>query len=606
MPEMIYIRNYQSPGDYIVMSAMIRDLHKAYPGKYQTMVNTLQPAIFDMNPYVSHFVPRPGMKIYTAQYSNRTSAFNIHRCNEIRTHFLWGFIGDLNLYLKTKVVLTEFKPDLHLSEQEKQEPLIQKPYWLFASGGKMDFTAKWWDPVCWRAVVDAMKPWMNMVQIGGGSHVHPLIDGAIDLVGKTSFRDLMRLIYHAEGVLCAVTCYMHIAAAFNKPCVIVAGGREGWWWESYTEENRIFNLRVGDPNWKPPPNDNFIPQKYLHTLGQLPCCKDGGCWRSFVTSSDPRKNCTASVLQGGKRLPKCMQLITPQAVLEAVQWYYDKGILSKTGAGAPQSILIPPTLVAKPAVSRPQLSSPVLAAIQAQAQLRLAHPPAHTPIRIQRPVYPSQIRMRQTMFAPSSPLVPKSSPQFIKKIALYFEDISWKSYLGGLALPELPTLVLSTTEDEERRKFCLERGWECASVPGRREALQCALDSQASDHILWLESIVKPKLPDWLQPLNRLLDSGKAAGVVSWDNITSSQEQTIKGASWYRGRDFEKRPLQPNAARVYYFERGFAALPVAVLRAARWKCSDVAEEELDIMLGEALRQLGVGLADAGGIMEYLR
>ena len=64
MPEPLYIKNYQSPGDYVVMTAMIRDLHRAYPGRYQTMIETLQPAVFDLNPNVAHMTLRPGIKIW--------------------------------------------------------------------------------------------------------------------------------------------------------------------------------------------------------------------------------------------------------------------------------------------------------------------------------------------------------------------------------------------------------------------------------------------------------------------------------------------------------------------------------------------------------------
>jgi hypothetical protein len=207
--------------------------------------------------------------------------------------------------------------------------LDKKPYWVFASGGKKDFTAKWWDPWCWQQVANMLQGKVNLVQVGGGSHVHPPIRGVHDLVNKTSFRQLMQLIYHSEGVISIVTCLMHIAAAFNKPCIVVSGGREPWWWEAYNHENRLFNLKKGQPNWAPPANDNYVPHRFLHTIGQLDCCKNGGCWKSRI---EPNKNsCTMPVSQHGVRIPKCLQLITPEQVVENLDWYYNAGILSKDG-----------------------------------------------------------------------------------------------------------------------------------------------------------------------------------------------------------------------------------------------------------------------------------
>jgi len=57
---------------------------------------------------------------------------------------------------------------------------------------------------------------------------------------------------------------MHLASAVeskiskkhNRACVVIAGGREPVHWEAY-------------------PTHQFI-----HTIGALSCCQNGGCWRS--------------------------------------------------------------------------------------------------------------------------------------------------------------------------------------------------------------------------------------------------------------------------------------------------------------------------------------
>jgi ADP-heptose:LPS heptosyltransferase len=116
------------------------------------------------------------------------------------------------------------------------------------------------------------------------------------LRGKTSVRELFRLIHKSEGVLTCVSFPMHIAAALSKPCVVVAGAREGTRWELY-------------------PNHQFI---YLN--GTLPCAPYDGCWRS------QHKDCI-NMTEGG--IPKCMAIITPKMVADRIKIYYEGGVLTK-------------------------------------------------------------------------------------------------------------------------------------------------------------------------------------------------------------------------------------------------------------------------------------
>ena len=50
----------------------------------------------------------------------------------------------------------------------------------------------------------------------------------IDLVGKTSLRELIRLIYRADGVLCPVTLAMHLAAAVETRAAARLRGHASW------------------------------------------------------------------------------------------------------------------------------------------------------------------------------------------------------------------------------------------------------------------------------------------------------------------------------------------------------------------------------------------
>jgi hypothetical protein len=244
----------------------------------------------------------------------------IHRSNQAPHHFICGFMEYLNEQLGTRIQPTEFKGDIHLSRAEQRRPSLVEtivgadlPYWIIVAGGKFDYTIKWWHFRRFQEVVDHFRDRIQFVQVGEWGHYHPELTGVIDLRGRTTLRQLVHLVYHAQGVLCPVTLIMHLAAAVptrkahppQRAGVIVAGGREPPQWEAY-------------------PHHQFI-----HTVGALRCCATGGCWRARTVplgdgdKKDRRKNLCVDVVE---RLPRCMDMITPAEVIRRVEWHFEKGM----------------------------------------------------------------------------------------------------------------------------------------------------------------------------------------------------------------------------------------------------------------------------------------
>jgi hypothetical protein len=238
----------------------------------------------------------------------------IHRSNSAPVHFLQGFIDYLNCTLDLRIEVTEFRGAIYLSAEEKSwvsqvdEPTGGLPFWIVAAGGKDDFTVKWWDSRRYQQVVDHFRGRIMFVQVGEAGHYHPPLENVIDLRGKTDLRQLIRLVYHSEGVLSPVSLPMHLAAAIetkpgrpkNRACVVVAGGREPPHWEAY-------------------PHHQFI-----HTVGTLPCCDNGGCWKSRTTPLGdgavgdlPEHLCVD--VRG--HLPACMDMITAEDVIRRIEMY---------------------------------------------------------------------------------------------------------------------------------------------------------------------------------------------------------------------------------------------------------------------------------------------
>ena len=301
--------NWLSPGDVVMLTAAVRDLHRAYPGRFLTDVRTACPGLWHHNPHLTPLKPKAkGVRSMVCHYPL------IHTSNTAPYHFIHGFIEYLNKQIGLQIRPTEFKGDIHLSQQEQESPgPVEQtlgsrcPYWLIVAGGKYDYTVKWWHRRRWQQVVDHLGGRLLFVQVGDKGHYHPPLKGVLDFRGKTSLRELIRLIHHADGVVCPVTLHMHLAAAVPLPagrkhlrhCIVVAGGREPAHWEQY-------------------PGHHF-----LHTIGQLGCCATGGCWKARTVPlgdgsplDSPESLCRAVTPRG---MPRCMEMISARQVCELIQ-----------------------------------------------------------------------------------------------------------------------------------------------------------------------------------------------------------------------------------------------------------------------------------------------
>ncbi len=309
----LILRNFQSPGDIVMLTAAVRDLHCCYPGWFQTDVRTSAPALWENNPYLSALDESDRrVRVIDCQYPL------VHRSNRSPYHFVHGFTEYLNTTLDLQVAPTAFRGDIHLGAHEKQWPSQVEvlaggtvPYWIVVAGGKRDYTIKWWEPRRFQEVVDHFKDRLLFVQVGEAAHQHPPLSGVVDLRGRTDLRQLVRLVHRAQGVVCPVTLLMHLAAAvespdgsYGRPCVVVAGGREPPSWEAYPHH------------------------QFLHTVGALDCCRFGGCWRARTSplgDGDEKDGAHALCLHVTGNLPRCMDLITSGDVIGCIEKYLAGG-----------------------------------------------------------------------------------------------------------------------------------------------------------------------------------------------------------------------------------------------------------------------------------------
>src|SRR4051812_12130965 len=81
----LLLRNRQPPGDVLMLTAAVRDLHRSHPGAYCTAVDTACPALWENNPLVVS--PGPGWvadRVIDCEYPL------VHDANRKPFHFIHG------------------------------------------------------------------------------------------------------------------------------------------------------------------------------------------------------------------------------------------------------------------------------------------------------------------------------------------------------------------------------------------------------------------------------------------------------------------------------------------------------------------------------------
>jgi len=331
-PRKLLFENYQAPGDIVMMTAAIRDLHRSHPGKFITDIRTNSMSIWEGNEYITKLDPNdPEVTKMRLEYPL------VHQSNQGPYHFTEAFTEELENKLGIRIGNRLCKGYIKMRPEEEVWGHTERAtwfghyglggdihYWIINAGWKNDFTCKRWPAGRYQKVVDHFEGRIKFVQIGHKDHNHPQLENVINLAGETEAmegkqmddRQLIRLVWASAGVLTPCSYPMVLAAAVpvrpgtvrglsERPCVVVAGGREPAGWQAYNSH------------------------QFIHTCGMLPCCANGGCWKSRVKPigdgdhKDKKNMCQHVVTaEDGEDLPFCMDMITADEVIRRIEMYY--------------------------------------------------------------------------------------------------------------------------------------------------------------------------------------------------------------------------------------------------------------------------------------------
>lgn len=331
-PERRFILDFKmAPGDVSMLTSLVRDIKLTYDDRYAVDVRCNFDAIWRHNPYLTPMGRKDkGVEYFKLSYIDSLKAAHAGA----QLHFCTVFHREFEKKTKIHVPCLYPKPDFHFSDYEKEHPLIQGRYWIAVNGGKTDMSTKWYSTLRLQEVIDRTRNWgLRWIQEGATKRLchHPPLQNVFNVIGQTSVRDLMVNILHAEGVVCPITFQMHIAAATDTPCVVIAGGREEPWFEAYVDDYNAFGPECAKVK---------VPHRFLHTVGKLACCRKNGCWKRRVVAlhdgerDQTNKPLDQSLCQDIRThgleplpLPHCLNMIQPDHVVEAVMSYYEQDYL---------------------------------------------------------------------------------------------------------------------------------------------------------------------------------------------------------------------------------------------------------------------------------------
>jgi len=273
---LIWLSTYNHIGDELILTAVVRDFIRRYGERYSVGISSNHPSIWLNNPYIVRTELLHKSRTIFIRYAGDQHNASCGSCID-------GFMLTLEQHLGIKIPVTEHKVDLYLSEAEQNSINPYGKYILLNAGFINKVPTKAYNH--YQEVVDQCSD-ITFVQVGGRHDCHTPLHGnnVINLVGKTSVRELILLMYHAVGSLSPVSNEVHLASAWNKPSVVIAGGREPYALTGYANSS------------------------YLSSIGQYDCCTHQGCFK--FTGCPYKKNGIYS---------KCMDEIEPEIVAKMIR-----------------------------------------------------------------------------------------------------------------------------------------------------------------------------------------------------------------------------------------------------------------------------------------------
>lgn len=273
-------------GDTFLSTALIRDLKEQMPDIQIDFLSNYQP-VFENNPNITkHGDLKNIVKLEYHPFSQRNASGG---------NLFNGWRESFEIFSGLKIHPGPDEIDVYYKGYEK-ERLFDEDYIVINAGNQSCSTIKTYP--FWQEIVNDLKGDIKIIQIGGSEKRdrHVSIDGAVNLIGKTTIRDLMRIVRDARAVISPPSAVSILATQkdFRGINVIINGTRE--------------------------PNMLTQYKNSLH-FGNV-CCKNfdkkNGCMKFYVDNPLSMKSCYTTKTINGTKYPLCM-CVDPKQITEAIK-----------------------------------------------------------------------------------------------------------------------------------------------------------------------------------------------------------------------------------------------------------------------------------------------
>lgn len=214
-------------GDDLLCTAVLREMHKRGRTKVAMMSNW--PELFENLPYPAKVIPydfgalhcieRAGIRVQRPEYAR------VSRTDPLQYEFYPGHIIESMCHSAGVNGSIDIFPHAVVTEVEKER-------WQNCKGAvvvqtsransRFEFQNKDWSPGYWARLPELLNGVGDVVQVGGADD--PPFDGARDLRGKTTLRDVMAVLANARLFIGLEGFLMHLARAVHTKSVIIFGG----------------------------------------------------------------------------------------------------------------------------------------------------------------------------------------------------------------------------------------------------------------------------------------------------------------------------------------------------------------------------------------------
>lgn len=290
------------PGDCWCLTRYVRDFAEQFPE--DTLAPCVpRPEIFRFSPFFRAAVPGVDQVKFRFEKPNGKPTYgNFNKADTM----VGAIYAGINALTGRNVREVTTAPEIYFSEDEKRYSLVplDRPVCVVNAGWKSDIPVKFWGTDKFQAVVDALKDRVLFVQVGAsrrGTDFHQPLSGVLNLIGKTSIRELAQLVFHADFVLTGISQLHHLSGIqCYKPrhCITIAGGREPENWANcHRRDGVTWSWISANADFKSCTENNA-------KFHDLP-----GCWEHDCNSGKP---------------PLCMKSIQPEKVIEEIERRLEK------------------------------------------------------------------------------------------------------------------------------------------------------------------------------------------------------------------------------------------------------------------------------------------